>query len=93
MPNVSFVPGMESGSSHSLSGIGGYYLRDIIIDNFGGTIVFSNPKSSETSVVTVSLSGAHLSFTKVATGSATITLDYTDSKGITGTYVLYVTFN
>ncbi len=87
------MPGFESGHARSMSinSVTVYYLEAIIFENSGGTVTFKNPTSSNSSVVTASLeNGAALKINKVLTGSSVITVDYIDSKGVTGMYVINV---
>ncbi|MGE7841543.1 hypothetical protein ACQKNX_12180 [Lysinibacillus sp. NPDC093712] len=55
--------------------------------------MFGNPASSNVLVATALLYGTTLNIQTLSTGSATITVEYTDSKGITGTYIINMVIN
>ncbi len=83
------MPGYENGFSVEFHWFASFYLNGIIIDGDGGSVTFANPTSSDVSVATVTLSSdGMLTINQVNPGSAKITVDITDSQGVTGKYVI-----
>lgn len=67
--------------SHSID------FETLMVDGYGGTATISNVSSSDPTIVTLTIetypTRSYLTITKVASGTATVSYDVTDSKGVT----------
>ena len=89
--NIS-APYIDGGTIPGIYGVStNVNLTVAITGENNSTVTFSNPRSNDTSIATATITGpnpsghVYLNVTKVGTGPAYITFDYTDSNNVTGT--------